>query len=428
MPVDFFDVISVGPFGYQIRRPGMQDKIELDINEANDLVERFGSPLYVYDEEILRKRCGEIRELMKYEGFIPNYSAKANSNIELLKIIRSEGFTVDAMSPGEIMTELSAGFDKDEILFVSNNITYEEMDFAVKHGIRISIDSLMQLRMFGERHRGGSCAVRINPGIGDGGNEKIITGGHSKFGITLEKLPELHRIVRDYDLHIIGINQHIGSLFYDTERYVDACRRMLDTAMDFPELEFIDFGGGFGIPYRYRHPEERPDLSEIGGLMDSLIAEFMRAYGRKLTVKVEPGRYIVAECCQLLGTVTSTKISYGEKYVGTDIGFNVLMRPVLYDAYHYIVVYNHETEEETVNIVGNICESGDILARNRSLPKLHVGDLIGIRDTGAYGYSMSSNYNSRLRPAEVLINRSSGTVRLIRKRDTYEDLLKNMIF
>ena len=404
----------------------MSEKIELSIEEANGLIEEFGSPLYVYDEEILRRRCREVKGLLGYKRFVPDYSAKANSNLELLRIIHEEGFTVDAMSPGEIYTELRAGFDPSEILFVSNNITFDEMELASRLGVDISLDSLMQLKMYGEHHRGGRCAVRLNPGIGDGGNDKIITGGHSKFGITLDKLPQLFSIIRDYDLHIIGINQHIGSLFYDTDNYVSACRRLLSVAKDFPELRFIDFGGGFGIPYRYRHPEERPDLHEIGALMDELITDFMNAYGREIDVKVEPGRYIVGECCQLLGTVTSTKVSYGEKYVGTDIGFNVLMRPVLYDAYHYIAVYNHEDKEETVNLVGNICESGDILARQRRLPKLHIGDIIGIRDTGAYGYSMSSNYNSRLRPAEVLLDRSTGKRKLIRRRDTYEDLLRTM--
>ena len=406
----------------------MNDKIELSISEAAGLIEEFGSPLYVYDEEILKKRCTEIRGMLKYKFFVPNYSAKANSNIELLKIIHGQGFTVDAMSPGEIFTELEAGFTPNEILFVSNNVTHEEMDLATELGVRISLDSLTQLEMFGKRHRGAECAVRLNPGIGDGGNEKIITGGHSKFGIMFDQIPELKRIADEYDLHIVGINQHIGSLFYDTEKYVSACRELLSHAMDFKELEFIDFGGGFGIPYRYRHPEERPDLHEIGSHMDELIEGFVSSYGRDIRFKVEPGRYIVAECCQLLGTVTSEKISYGEKYIGTDIGFNVLVRPVLYDAYHYIVVYNHETEEETVNIVGNICESGDILAKQRRLQKMAPGDIIGIRDTGAYGYSMASNYNSRLRPAEVLINRSTGERRLIRRRDTYEDLIRNMKF
>ncbi len=402
------------------------DKIELTREEAESLINEFGSPLYVYDEEILRKRCREVRSMLSYKGFVPNYSAKANSNMALLRIIHEEGFTVDAMSPGEIYTELKAGFKPEEILFVSNNITYEEMELATSLGVHISIDSLMQLRMFGERHRGGEVAVRLNPGIGDGANDKIITGGHSKFGITLDKLPKLFEIARDYELHIIGINQHIGSLFFDTDTYVEASLRLLEAARSFKELRFIDFGGGFGIPYRYRHLEERPDLQDIGARLEHLIEEFVSAYGRDITIKVEPGRYIVAECCQLLGTVTSWKESFGEKYIGTDIGFSVLMRPVLYDSYHYIVPYNAEQKEETVNIVGNICESGDILAKERRLPKLHIGDLIGVRDAGAYGYSMASNYNMRLRPAEVLIDRKKGEKRLIRRRESYDDLLRTM--
>jgi len=401
----------------------MSDKLILSQQQAKELLKIYGTPLYIYDETILRNRCKELKNFIKSERFVPNYSAKANTNIELLKIIREEGFTVDAMSPGEIVLELKAGFTSDEILFISNNVTPDEMDFAVKHNILISFDSLVQLEEFGKKYNGHRAVVRINPGIGAGHSDKVITGGKSKFGIQVEKIQNIKEIEDKYNLKIVGLNQHIGSCFLNGTQYENACSILLDAAAYFPELKFVDFGGGFGIPYQ---GEERLDLSDLSEKVTKLIHSFEEKYpDRKLVYKVEPGRYLTAECGQLLGTVTSIKENYGEKYVGTDIGFHVFMRPVLYDSYHEIVVYNDEVEKETVTVVGNICESGDIIAVGRHLNKMKVADCIGIKDVGAYGYSMASNYNARLRPAEVLLGEGDSH-RLIRRRETLDDLLNQI--
>jgi diaminopimelate decarboxylase len=327
------------------------------------------------------------------------------------------------MSPGEIVLEEAAGFAPKEILYISNNVTAEEMSFAVDRGITVSVDSLSQLETFGRHFPGGRVAVRLNPGIGDGHNEKVVTGGKSKFGIERKEIFAVKTIAERYGLTIIGINQHVGSLFLEGGRFVDACRNLLESAKDFNDLEFVDLGGGFGVPYR---GEDRLDLEKLSHQLHQVINEFLKEYpNKKPEIKIEPGRYVVAECGILIGRVNSIKVNYDEKYVGTDIGFNVLMRPVLYDSYHEIIVCNEEAREEKVTVVGNICETGDIIAKNRSLPVMNVGDYIVVETTGAYGYSMSSNYNARLRPAEVLIE-LDGTDRLIRRRDTLEDLIRQL--
>jgi len=394
------------------------------------LIQKYGSPLYVYNEAILRARCREMLRLVSYPFFAVSYSTKANSNLELLKIIRQEGLHADAMSPGEIVILEVAGFQSHEILFISNNVSAEEMQFAIDRKITVSVDSLSQLKLFGRLNPGGSVAVRINTGIGAGHHEKVITGGKkTKFGVSTEQIPEMKGIIKEYGLRLTGVNQHIGSLFMECEPYIEGVKAILEVAKQFEDLEFVDFGGGFGIPYQKQKGQKRLDLKSLGDSLDEIIAQWTREYGKDIQFKIEPGRYITAESGVLLGTVNAIKKNHSTTYVGTDLGFNVLMRPALYDAYHDIEVYKNgqlSKSEEYVSatIVGNICESGDIIAKDRDLPPIEEGDLLGIMDAGAYGYSMSSNYNCRLRPAEVLIQ-ADGRCKLIRRRDTLDDLLRN---
>jgi len=398
----------------------MSEKIILSNKQARGLIEKYGSPLYVYDEEILRKRCRDIKGMLKYEKYSPNYSTKANTNLSLLKIVREEGFTVDAMSIGEVEIELAAGFTPAEIMFNSNNVTKEEMKYSHEKGIIMSVDSLSQLEMFGEIAKGSKVAVRLNPWIGDGHNKKVVTAGQVKFGVLYEEADKIKEIAARYDLKVVGINQHIGSLFLEDSKYLAACEKMLEVAEEFEDLESINFGGGFGVPYKQ---EARLDIDGLGKKLDQMLADYQSRTGKTPTIKVEPGRYIVAECGILLGTVTATKEVYGIKYIGTDIGFNVLMRPVLYDSHHEIVIYNEEKEHAIYNVVGNICESGDILAKDRELPVTYREDIIGVENAGAYGFAMASNYNERLRPAEILL--SNGAERVIRRRETIEDLMRH---
>jgi len=394
------------------------------------LKEKYGTPLYVYSEEILRERCRDMKNLLSNRNVRINYSAKANTNLEILKIVREEGLDVDAMSPGEIYIEMMAGFGPEQIFYIGNNVSAEEMKYAAERNILVSVDSLSQLETYGKINPGSRVAVRFNPGIGAGHHEKVITAGKkTKFGVQKEFIEEVKALLKKYNLTLAGINQHIGSLFLDGKAYVDSVRQFLEIAGAFPSLSFIDLGGGFGVPYR---PDEKPlDLKQLGKDLDKVIEEFLAEYPNKDVVfKIEPGRYIVAECGILLGTVHSVKKNYGNTYIGTDIGFNVLVRPVMYDSYHEVAVIRKNGDindgEEVATIVGNICETGDILAKDRLLPKADIDDIVVVFNAGAYGYTMSSNYNCRLRPAEVLIDRN-GKDRLIRKRDTLESLAQNFI-
>lgn len=395
----------------------------------SELLKEYGSPLYVYNEAILRERCREMAQLVPYNNFKSNYSIKANSNLEILKIAREEGLHADAMSSGEIHVLLTAGFKPDEILFVANNVSADEMKYAIDRGVLVSCDSLSQLRQYGRLNPGGKVAIRFNPGVGAGHHEKVVTAGkNTKFGVNIELADDVRTILKEFDLKLVGINQHIGSLFMEATPYIEGVKNLLGVAEQFSELEFVDMGGGFGIPYHKQDGQERLNLAETGRLLSEVIESWSAKSGRNIKIKMEPGRYVVAESGVLLGTVHSVKQNGNKTYIGTDIGFNVLARPVMYDSHHDMEFYRNDEIVKSqrtapVTVVGNICETGDILARERELPMIKEGDIMGIMDAGAYGYSMSSNYNNRLRPAEVMIG-IDGKPRLIRRRDTIEDLMR----
>ncbi|MBR6344899.1 MAG: diaminopimelate decarboxylase [Lachnospiraceae bacterium] len=398
-------------------------------NNPEDIAAKYGTPVYVYNEDILRDRMRRVsRIITKYE-FHSNYSIKANTNINILKIALSEGLYTDAMSIGEMRMLLDAGFPTEKIFFVSNNVSREEMQFAIDNNILVSIDSLSQLEQFGEINRGGRCAVRINPGVGAGHHEKVVTAGKkTKFAIAEEDIDKIFDIASKYDLTIAGINQHVGSLFMDPEPFLQAVKNFLRIAMKFKNLEFIDFGGGYGIPYHKLDDEQEFPMDSFKKDFELLIDDFVKEYGYAPLFKTEPGRYCVAESGVILGRVHATKQNSGVKYIGTDIGMNVLVRPSMYDSWHDIefmrdneIVKRENLTEQTVT--GNICESGDILAKNRMLPEVKTGDLAVVLDAGAYGYAMASSYNTRPRPAEVLIT-SNGEVKCIRRAETYEDIMR----
>lgn len=403
-------------------------KLVFGKKDVQEILSEYGSPVYVYDEVILRKRCQEMKNLLKYPRFRVNYSAKANTNVELLKIVCSEGLDVDGMSPGEMYLEMKAGFTPDRITFIGNNVSRQELQFAVDNGILVSVDSLSQLKLLGEINQGGSVCLRINPGIGAGHHDKVITGGKkAKFGIAIEDLEIAQDIAASCDMTISGLNQHIGSLFLEPDAYVAAAAAILDLAADIPSIDMVDLGGGFGIPYRHGI-EKRLDLVDLGDKLDYLISAWVAAH-RSITIRIEPGRYIAAECGALLGTVTAVKENYNTFFVGTDIGFNTLVRPVMYDSYHEISVVPSQDRpykeySKPVYVVGQICESGDILAHDRVLPCCLEGDALIVHDAGAYGFAMASTYNSRPLPAEVLIEKGGG-IRLIRKAQTLEDLWRD---
>lgn len=396
----------------------------------HELAETYGTPLYVYNEKILRQRCRELKTMVDFPGYGVNYSVKANSNPALLKIIRQEGLTVDAMSPGELRMDTLAGFEPEEILYISNNNDPAEMLNAISHGCLVSADSLSQLDMLGSLRPSGPVMCRINPGIGAGHNAKVITGGKdSKFGIDADKIAEMLRICQKHNLVLAGLNQHIGSLFMDPQGYLDAVDTLLGIAANLPpeifrQLEILDFGGGFGVPYHKYDNEPRLDLAALGRGLAAKFAAWSKKYGYAGRFLAEPGRYVAAECGLVLGRVNSVKNNGETRFVGTDIGFNVLQRPMVYGSFHDVEIYRRQGCADAAmlqTIVGDICESGDILAKDRMLPVMEVGDIVAMLDAGAYGYSMASNYNERLLPAEILIN-LDGEASVIRRRQTLADL------
>ncbi len=391
------------------------------------LAQRFGSPLYVYNEALLRQRAQEMASIIQHPRFRASFSTKANANPTLLRIIREEGLKADAMSPGELALVKAAGFTKQDICYVCNNVDAAELALAAKEASYVSVDSLSQVAAFGKAVPGGRIMVRLNPGVGAGHHAKVVTAGkNTKFGVSAEELPELVALLRQHNLTLVGLNQHVGSLFLEGQAYLAAAEWLLHTAELFPTLEVIDFGGGFGIPYNKYENTPRLDLATLGAALTALVSNWAEKTGYTGQFFTEPGRYVVAECGILLGTVHAVKNSHGKRYVGTDLGFSILARPMMYDAFHDLEVYTPAGEvrpELTQQVVGNICETGDVLAKDRLLPELREGDTIGVLDAGAYGITMSSNYNQRLRPAEVLITQT-GEAQLIRQRDTLEDILR----
>jgi len=412
----------------------------MDINEnkmffggisARKLIEEFGSPLFVYEEDVIRKRARELKDAIGYNNKEIKFACKANTNIEIMKILREEGMGIDAVSPGEIYASLKAGYNPENILFTTNNTTWDEIEYVVAKRVMVNIDSLSQLIKFGKRYPGHELCIRINPNVGAGHHNHVITGGpESKFGINYTEIDTIKEIVKSYDLKIKGLHQHIGSGILDPNIFIKAIRVLLDVAIHFEGLSFLDFGGGIGIPYQDN--ENEINVAKLGKAITTEFESFCNRYGKNLKLIIEPGRYLVAESGFLLATVTVVKHGERHRFVGIDTGFNHLVRPVMYGSYHKIMNAARPNGEKVLQtIAGNLCESGDTFTRDgngivdRSLVELKEGDIVCIFNAGAYGYSMSSFYNSRPRPAEILVKATRS--RLIRKRDRIEELFKGDI-
>lgn len=385
---------------------------------AEDLVAQYGSPLYVYDAAIIKERYADLVKNITYPHTRFHYACKQNTNIEIMKLLRSEGAYVEVMSQTEVMAAYEAGFTAEEMIYTCSFISKDELQFVIKQNIMINLDSLTQIKRFGELNPGGKISIRINQGIGAGGHSHLITGGpESKFGVDISQLEEAKEIAKEFNLQIVGIHQHIGSNILDEKIFMKAIKALLKTAKQFAELEFIDFGGGFGIPYK---PYQKPlDMVLLGKLITKEIEKFVKAYGKEIEIKFEPGRFLVGEAGILLGTVTDIKKTPHKTFVGIDAGMNQLIRPAMYDSYHQIVnASNVVDEEEVISLVGNICESADFFARNREFSKCVEGDIIAILGAGASGYVMSSLYNGRPQAAEVLV--TGTTSQLIREQREFD--------
>ena len=398
---------------------------------AESLIEKFGSPLYVYEAKTISDRAKKLTEAINFKNKVIKYACKANTNIEIMKILNEVVTGIDAVSPGEIYASLIAGFKPEQILFTVTNPAWHEVRYAINKGIMINIDSLSVLTRFGKEYPGYDVCIRINPNVGAGHHNHVITGGpESKFGITYKEGNKIKETASRYNLKIKGIHQHIGSGILNPEMFIIAMDVLLKVAVEFKDLEFIDFGGGIGVSYK---KEDKPlNIKELGKRITDRFENFCNEYDRSLKLFIEPGRFLVAESGFLLATVTSVKQGERHLFVGVDTGFNHLIRPAMYGSYHEIYnASNTAGKKKKQTIAGNICESGDTFTRDengivdRLLPEFKEGNIVCIANTGAYGYSMASLYNSRPRPAEVLIE--NGKSRLIRRRDSLEDIFKNNI-
>lgn len=395
------------------------------------LLTNYGSPLYVYDMSTIVNRCMMLKDFAKKisdatgRAVNMHYSTKANSNAEILRLIRSCGIWADCMSPKELKLDLDAGFTPKDLLYVCNNISKEEMEYVHSKGILICLDSISQVGTWARRFPESEIMVRINPGtIGVGHSNKVITSGpDTKFGISEANLQELLRLADNYDLKIVGAHQHLGSLFLNDkiDQYVTGVSAFLEIIKrNFKGLSIIDLGGGFGVPYK---PDEEPlNFDILYRKLAPVLSNFVKEYPSIKEFKFEPGRFIPCEAGLLLGTVTSIKEEFGTTWIGTDIGMGTLVRPSMYGSYHEIEVvqYSPINQMVTANICGNICESGDILGKGRLVKFPQVEDAIVVHNAGAYGYSMSSNYTGRPRPAEIMMTEKK-RCRVIRRAQSLDD-------
>ncbi len=415
----------------------VNEKNHLDIGGADacDIAEEFGTPTYVIDENRIRDNYNRFYSAFSkyYPDFRVFYACKANTNLAVMKILESEGCSIDAVSPGEVYTARKVGFGSDRILFTGNNITNDELKFVHDEGVVLNIDSVSALKRLSEvvDPEGLKISLRVNPMVGAGHHDHCITGGvMSKFGIMDSEASEVYQMAKDLGFNPIGMHSHIGSGILDPEPFKLAIESTMDiagkvhqdTGIDF---EFVDFGGGIGIPYT---PEEKiVDLDEFAKVNIELFKEKIDEYDMSSPAMfLEPGRYLVGDASTLLVTVNSVKQSY-RKFIGVDAGFNTLLRPAMYDSYHHIVDASKMGDENTqkVDIAGNVCESGDLFARDRLMPDVEEGDILAILNAGAYGFTMSSNYNSRPLSSEVLV--TDGECNLVREKQSFEDLFNNQI-
>ncbi|MDX1607930.1 MAG: diaminopimelate decarboxylase [Candidatus Spechtbacterales bacterium] len=386
------------------------------------LAKRYGTPLYVYDGATIERQFNVLNNAITYPKKRINFATKANPNIHILKLLRRLGAYVDTSSPGEVWLALEAGYKPKDIVFTGNNLTEEELKFVLKKGIFINADSLSELEKIGKLAPGSKVGVRLNPIYGAGHHSKVITAGeNSTFGISIENIGKIKKVAKKYDLKIKGLHQHVGSGILDYRVFLKAADIMLNIVKEFEDVEIIDLGGGFGIPYR---PKEKPlDMDKLGEGLTNRFEKLNTELNTELILYLEPGRYLVGESGILLTRATAIqKTPAGEKVVGTNSGMTHLIRPMLYDAYHDIEnISNIRDRREKVTVIGNICESTDVFAKDRLIKKVREGDILAIKDTGAYGMSMASRFNGRLLPAEILVGGKKEKV--IRKRDKYKDLL-----
>jgi diaminopimelate decarboxylase len=393
--------------------------------ELLNLASEFDSPLYVYDAEKIEAQYKRLTNAFsKVERFRVHYAVKALSNLSILKYLKSLGSCLDTVSIQEVQLGLHAGFEPSQIIYTPNGVSMEEIENVAALGVQINIDNLSILEQFGTKHPKTPVCIRINPHVMAGGNANISVGHiDSKFGISIHQLPHLLRIVENTKMHINGIHMHTGSDILDVGVFLYAAEILFDTAKHFKELDFIDFGSGFKVPYKKDDIET--DVEEFGKKLTKRFLAFEKEYGRELTLAFEPGKFLVSEAGFFLAKVNVVKQTTSTVFAGIDSGFNHLIRPMLYGSQHHIEnISNPKGKERFYSIVGYICET-DTFANNRRISEITEGDILCFRNAGAYCFSMASNYNSRVKPAEVLWLNGKG--HLIRQRETFDDILRNQV-
>lgn len=401
------------------------NRYEIGGIDINTLCKTYDTPIYVYDTAIIKRQYETLTKAFASCNTKIKFACKALNNINILRYLKHLGAGLDTVSIQEVWLGLKAGFDPSEIVYTPNCVSMEEIDLAVQAGVQINIDNLSILEQFGNKY-GSSIpiCIRINPHVMGGGNINISTGHiDSKFGISIYQMRHTERIVNSLKMRVNGLHMHTGSDILDVDIFLRAADILFEQTQYFKDLEFIDFGSGFKVPYK---PDDYyTDMQELGDKLSKRFLDFCKSYGKQLQLNFEPGKYLVSQCGTFLAKVNVLKQTTAAMFVGIDSGLNHLIRPMLYNAYHHITnVSNPGGKERIYTVVGYICET-DTFGWDRKLSEVHEGDILAFSNAGAYGFTMASNYNSRFRPAEVMVH--NGKHYLIRKRENIDDLLRNQI-
>ncbi len=387
------------------------------------LVEKYDSPLYVYDAEKIEEQYKRITGAFSSVKHLKiNYAVKALSNVNILKLFQSFNAGLDTVSVQEVQLGLKAGFAPQDIIFTPNGVSLDEIVQAKDLGVQINIDNLSVLEQFGQKYPKTPVCIRINPHIMAGGNSKISVGHiDSKFGISIHQLPHIHRVVENTGMLINGIHMHTGSDIYDVDAFLRATEILFNAASTFTNLEYIDFGSGFKVPYT--EGDIQTDIEELGEKLSKRFNSFCKEVGKELTLMFEPGKFLVSEAGKFLVHVNVVKQTTSTVFASVDSGMNHFIRPMFYDSYHHIInLSNPSGKERYYTVVGYICET-DTFGSNRRINEIKEGDVLCFNNAGAYCFSMASNYNSRYKPAEIMVK--NGKDYLIRKRETIEDIFRN---
>lgn len=390
-----------------------------------DIAREFGTPLYVYDADHIVSQYQRLTKAFKGAKLKVKYAMKALNNIHVLKLLRSQGCGLDCVSIQEVQIGLKAGFTPEEILYTPNCVSFAEIQEAVKLGVMINIDNISVLEQFGNTYGNKvPVCIRLNPHIMAGGNAHISVGHiDSKFGISFYQMRHVGRVVKMHNIKVIGLHMHTGSDILDAGVFVQGAELLFEAAADFPDLEFMDFGSGFKVPYK--EGDVHTDVDDIGQKIVKRFNVFCKEYGRELELWFEPGKFLVSESGFFLVSANVIKQTTSTVFVGVNSGQNHLVRPMMYDAYHHITnISNPVGTKRIYSVVGYICET-DTFGWDRQLNEVREGDILAFHNAGAYGFTMSSNYNSRVRPAEVLVYK--GKAHLIRRHELLEEMLGTMV-